>query len=140
MTDAATLLAAYDDQLRTDAETPSALSVTEHGPLRLVTFARGRGFVTYRDLDGADAAGIRDLVAAAVAHFTADPEVTRVEWKTRGHDRAPGLHEALARGRLRAARDGVDHDGRGAASWRSTSTSPRGSPCARSPTRRTCAR
>ena len=95
MTDAATLLNAYDDQLRTDAETPSALSVTEHGPLRLVTFARGRGFVTYRDLDGADEAGIRDLVAAAVAHFTADPDITRVEWKTRGHDHAPGLHEAL---------------------------------------------
>ena len=95
MTDTATLLAAYDEQLRTDAETPSALSVTEHGPLRLVTFARGRGFVTYRDLGGADEAGIRDLVAAAVAHFAADPEVTRVEWKTRGHDHAPGLHEAL---------------------------------------------
>ncbi|HET7822272.1 MAG TPA: GNAT family N-acetyltransferase [Ornithinibacter sp.] len=95
MTDTATLLAAYDEQLRTDAETPSALSVTRYGPLRLVTFARGRGFVTYRDLDGADEAGIRDLVAAALAHFTADPEVTRVEWKTRGHDHAPGLHEAL---------------------------------------------
>jgi hypothetical protein len=95
VTDTATLLAAYDEQLRTDAETPSALSVTQHGPLRLVTFARGRGFVTYRDLDGADEAGIRDLVAAAVAHFTADPEVTRVEWKTRGHDHAPGLHDAL---------------------------------------------
>ena len=40
VTDAATLLAAYDEQLRTDAETPSALSVTVHGPLRLVTFAR----------------------------------------------------------------------------------------------------
>ena len=25
----------------------------------------------------------------------ADPAITRVEWKTRGHDRAPGLHEAL---------------------------------------------
>ncbi|HYN68196.1 MAG TPA: GNAT family N-acetyltransferase [Ornithinibacter sp.] len=95
MTDTSTLLAAYDEQLRTDAETPSALTVTELGPLRLVTFARGRGFVTYRDLGGADADGIRDLVAASVAHFSADPEVTRVEWKTRGHDRAPGLHEAL---------------------------------------------
>ncbi len=95
MTDTATLLAAYDEQLRTDAETPSALAVTEHGPLRLVTFARGRGFVTYRDLGAAGEDGIRELVAAAVAHFTADPGITRVEWKTRGHDHAPGLHEAL---------------------------------------------
>ena len=101
MTDAATLLAAYDDQLRTDAETPSALSVTEHGPLRLVTFARGRGFVTYRDLDGADAAGIRDLVAAAVAHFTADPEVDpgRVE-DPRPRPRA-GAARGAPGGRLR---------------------------------------
>jgi hypothetical protein len=34
-------------------------------------------------------------VAAAVAHFRADREVTRVEWKSRGHDLAPGLHDAL---------------------------------------------
>ena len=95
MTDAATLLAAYDEQLRTDAETPSALSVTVHGPLRLVTFPHGRGFVTYRDLGGADAAGIRELVGAALAHFIAQPDVARVEWKTRGHDHAPGLHDAL---------------------------------------------
>ncbi len=95
MTDTATLLAAYDDQLRTDAETPSALSVTVRGPLRLVTFPHGRGFVTYRDLGGADAAGIRELVGAAREHFTAQPDVTKVEWKTRGHDFAPGLHDAL---------------------------------------------
>jgi hypothetical protein len=31
------------------------------GPLRLVTFAGGRGFVTYQDLDGADAGTIRNL-------------------------------------------------------------------------------
>ncbi len=95
VTDPQSLLAAYDDQLRTDAETPSALSVTRLGPLRLVTFARGRGFVTYRDLGGAGADAVRGLVAAALDHFRADPGTTRVEWKTRGHDRAPGLHEAL---------------------------------------------
>jgi len=89
------LLLAYDEQLRTDAETPSAIAVARLGPLRLVTFAGGRGFVTYRDLGGADAAGIRSLVDGAVAHFRALPEVDRVEWKTRGHDVAPGLHEAL---------------------------------------------
>lgn len=95
MTDPAELLAAYDDQLRTDAETPSALTVTRMGPLRLVTFAGGRGFVTYRDLGGADADEISELVAGALEHYRADPAIQRVEWKTRGHDRAPGLHEAL---------------------------------------------
>ena len=91
----ADLLTAYDEQLRTDAETPSALTVAHLGPLRLVTFAGGRGFVTYRDLGGADAEKIRGLVAGAVAHYLRDPGINRVEWKTRGHDHAPGLHDAL---------------------------------------------
>lgn len=95
MTDPAGLLAAYDEQLRADAETLGALSVTRHGPLHLVTFAGGRGFVTYRDLGGADEAAIHQLVAAALAHYGTDPEINRVEWKTRGHDHAPGLHDAL---------------------------------------------
>jgi hypothetical protein len=95
MSDTDRLRAAYDEQLRTDAETPSAISVALHGPLRLVTFAGGRGFITYRDLGGADAAAVRRLVVHALDHFRADPGITRVEWKTRGHDQAPGLHDAL---------------------------------------------
>ncbi len=95
MTQRQSLLAAYDEQLRTDAETPSARSVVQHGPLRLVVFAGGRGFVTYRDLGGADAAVIAQLVLDALAYYRAQPDVSRVEWKTRGHDHAPGLHEAL---------------------------------------------
>jgi hypothetical protein len=91
----ARLLAAYDAQLRTDAETVTALSVTALGPLRLATQLNGHGFITYRDLDGADEPGIRQLVADALAHFAGDAAIRRVEWKTRGHDRAPGLHEAL---------------------------------------------
>lgn len=91
----ADLLAAYDDQLRTDAETPGAASVTRHGPLRLVTFGGGRGFITYQDLGGADADAIARLVPEALAHYEADPAINRVEWKTRGHDHAPGLHDAL---------------------------------------------
>jgi hypothetical protein len=90
-------LDAYDEQLRTDAETPSAVAVTLLGPLRLVTFPGGRGFVTYRDLGGADSAAIAGLVEGALAHYHGDPEITRVEWKARAHDRAPGLHEALVR-------------------------------------------
>jgi predicted GNAT family acetyltransferase len=35
------------------------------------------------------------MVGQALAHFQADPEITKVEWKTRGHDHAPGLHQAL---------------------------------------------
>lgn len=88
-------LAAYDEHLRTDAETPSAVSVTHLGPLRLVTFVHGRGFVTYRDLEGADTDAVRGLVAEAMAYYRSDPDITRVEWKTRGHDHTPGLHEAL---------------------------------------------
>jgi len=95
MDDRGRFLASYDEQLRTDAETPSAVAVTLLGPLRLVTFAGGRGFVTYQDLDGADADAIVRLVGAALAHYLADPEITRVEWKTRGHDYAPGLHQCL---------------------------------------------
>ena len=56
------LLVAYDEQLRTDAETPSAIKVTQQGPLRLVTFMNGRGFVTYQDLGAADKDTIRRLV------------------------------------------------------------------------------
>jgi N-acetylglutamate synthase-like GNAT family acetyltransferase len=72
------LLAAYDGQLRTDAETAGADRVEHLGPLLLATFPGGSGFVTYRDLGGAGSTEIRE-----------------VEWKTRGHDEAPGLHDAL---------------------------------------------
>ena len=95
MNSASHLLSAYDNELRTDAETPSAVSVRLLGPLRLVTFARGRGFITYRDLDHADANTIRLLVAEALDHYRSEPSIHKVEWKTRGHDHAPGLHEAL---------------------------------------------
>jgi ribosomal protein S18 acetylase RimI-like enzyme len=91
----ARLLEAYDEQLRTDAETPSAIAVTRHGPLRLVTFPGGRGFVTYQNLGDSDADTIQRLVSEALAHYQENPEINRVEWKTRGHDHAPGLHEAL---------------------------------------------
>lgn len=96
------LLAAYDQQLRTDAETPSAVAVERLGPLRLVTFSGGRGFVTYRDLDGADAPTIAGWVAETVEYYRAQPGIDRFEWKTRGHDHAPGLHDALVENGLEA--------------------------------------
>lgn len=89
------LLRAYDRQLRTDAETRGAIGVERLGPLRLVTFAGGSGFVTYQDLDGASARTIARWVAEALAFYREDPAIARVEWKTRGHDHAPGLHGAL---------------------------------------------
>ncbi|AKU15065.1 GNAT family N-acetyltransferase [Luteipulveratus mongoliensis] len=89
------LLKAYDEQLRTDAETPSAIDTTRLGPLRLVTFAGGRGFVTYENLDGADAPTIETWIDGALEHYKQDAEIERVEWKTRAHDHAPGLYEAL---------------------------------------------
>ena len=89
------LLLAYDTQLRNDSETPSAVSVTLLGPLRLVTFAGGRGFITYRNLGDLDEPALRQIVPTALEHFQRDPTIRRVEWKTRAHDPAPGLHGAL---------------------------------------------
>lgn len=87
------LLTAYDDQLRTNVV--GAIAVDRLGPLLLVTFPGGHGFVTYRDLSDADAATIRDWVGAVVDHYRTDSAISLVEWKTRGHDHAPGLHQAL---------------------------------------------
>ncbi len=95
MTNPAGLLAAYDAQLRTDAETLGAVALARRGPLFLVTLAGGRGFITYRDLAGADTDTIRRLVPEVLAHYRADPGIVRGEWKNRGHDHAPGLHETL---------------------------------------------
>ena len=92
---AADYLKAYDAQLRCDAETRGAVAVARLGPLYLASFAGHRGFITYQDLAGADVDTTRQLVADALAHFAADPEITTVEWKTRAHDQVEGLHEAL---------------------------------------------
>ena len=95
MTDVDAYLRAYDEQLRTDAETPSAVAVTRMGPLRLVTFRGGRGFVTYPRPMGDDVPRVASLVGAALEHYRGDPEITRVEWKTRSHDALPRLHDEL---------------------------------------------
>jgi hypothetical protein len=60
-----------------------------------VTFAGGRGFVTYKNLRGEDIQTIQSLVTEALAHYREDPAINQIEWKTRGHDHAPGLHGAL---------------------------------------------
>lgn len=105
MPDAARMLQAYDDHLRIEA--PSAIASTRHGPLLLATFPGGRGWVTYRELGGADAPAIRALVADALDHYLADPAIERVDWKTRGHDHAPGLHDALVEQGFEEGRRGL---------------------------------
>ncbi|WP_159612808.1 GNAT family N-acetyltransferase [Glutamicibacter sp. JC586] len=89
------LLALYDAQLRTDAETPSALHVQRLGPLRLVTFAEGRGFITYPHFSTTAPQSLAELAAPALEYFLAQPEISTVEFKTRVHDHAPGLAQRL---------------------------------------------
>lgn len=92
---AASFLQAYDEQLRTDAETPSAVAITVLDGVRLVTFAGGRGFITYGPPDSDFSRRIAQLVEPALNHFRSMPDIKQVEWKSRGHDDTPGLHEAL---------------------------------------------
>ncbi|GAB3491630.1 GNAT family N-acetyltransferase [Flexivirga sp.] len=93
--DDAGLLAAYDDQLRTEAEMRSMAEVARHGPLLWGKFHSGRGFVSYRTLGTPTDAELERLIADTVAHYAADPEVTEFEWKSRGHDRVPALPALL---------------------------------------------
>ena len=92
-TDPASLLAAYDAHLRIEGS--GALSVTRLGPLRLFTYVGGQSCVTYPRLEGVDVETLRRWVSAVVEHCTADEQIAQVEWKTRQHDDAPGLHDAL---------------------------------------------
>lgn len=85
----------YDQQLRTEAETPGAQSITRLGPLRLATYANGRGFTTYPHFSGKEPQTLAQLAGAALEHFAAQPRITEVEFKTRGHDHAPGLAQRL---------------------------------------------
>ena len=90
----ADLLAAYDAQLRLDAEMTGARSWHRHGPLVRGVFGRG-GFVSYRDLGDLDGARLDALVAETVAWFRDETDVTSFEWKTRGHDRPADLPARL---------------------------------------------
>ncbi|AKT51867.1 GNAT family N-acetyltransferase [Arsenicicoccus sp. oral taxon 190] len=102
------LLQTYDAQLRAEHEFVAEDDVERHGPLWWGVFRGTKGFVTYRDLDGLDARGIDRLVADTLAHYRADPRITRLEWKTRGHDDMPGLHTALvSRGFVRQPDESV---------------------------------
>lgn len=85
------LLAQYDAQLRTDAEMHGAVQVRRSGPLWIASFGSDDLFVTYRELDHPRAriSDITDLL-------TEQRSIRHAEWKTRTHDDAPGLEEALS--------------------------------------------
>jgi hypothetical protein len=90
-----TLLAAYDAQLRDEAEVDDGSPWDRDGPLVRAVFDGRYGFVTYRALDGydgpADGARLDGLIARTVAHFRDQTNVVEFEWKTRGHDRPADL-------------------------------------------------
>lgn len=94
MTSRRQLLAAYDAQLRGEAEVLGARDWDRAGPLWRARFPAS-GFVTYEGLDGLGADDLERLVGESRDHFAADPAVTSVEWKTRGHDDVPELHSQL---------------------------------------------
>jgi GNAT superfamily N-acetyltransferase len=91
----ATLLAAYDAQLRGVAEVQGAVSWDRSGPLWRALFHRG-GFVSYESLESlGDVDAVDALIAETVAFFASRPEVEEFEWKTRGHDWPPDLDQRL---------------------------------------------
>ncbi|WP_446666109.1 GNAT family N-acetyltransferase [Flexivirga sp. B27] len=98
--DDSTLLAMYDEQLRTDAEMRSMADVERHGPLRWGTFHSGRGFVSYRSLGAPTDDELEQLIIETVEHYSADPRTHEFEWKTRGHDGVPALDGLLRKHRF----------------------------------------
>lgn len=93
--DDASLLAAYDEQLRTTAEMRSTLEFEQHGPLFWGKYPGGRGFVSYRSLGSPRDDELEQLVVDTVQHYAADPQISQFEWKTRGHDAVPQLDGLL---------------------------------------------
>jgi N-acetylglutamate synthase-like GNAT family acetyltransferase len=88
------MLAAYDAQLREDGEVAGMGGIHRRGPLLMALLGDRSGFITYGSLVGAG--DLLTVVADALAWFAVThPAVGEIEWKTRGHDAAPGLHEAL---------------------------------------------
>jgi GNAT superfamily N-acetyltransferase len=95
MPDTATLLAAYDDQLRT-AETrnlPPGAHSEHDGPIVRVVGQHRRGFVTGPPDLGLDGTALDALIIRQRDFFGARGE--GVEWKTRGHDLPPSLPQRL---------------------------------------------
>jgi GNAT superfamily N-acetyltransferase len=96
--DVAALRAAYDRQLRTQVPTrpPEGVEMSWDGPLLRTIGFGGRGWVEYRNLDGAEGARLDALIHRQIEHFRGLG--LRFEWKHHGHDEPADLTE-----RLRAA-------------------------------------
>ncbi|MDL2345281.1 GNAT family N-acetyltransferase [Deinococcus sp. MIMF12] len=88
------LLAAYDAQLREQAEMSGATGQDRAGPLWRGKFG-SRGLVSYRSLEGLSGQALDSLIAQTVEHYAADPAITSAEWKTRGHDAPADLPDRL---------------------------------------------
>lgn len=84
-------LAQYDFQLRTEAEMHGAAQVRRSGPLWIASFGGDDLFITNRELDNPSA-----RVDEVVGLLADDPSIRHAEWKTRTHDDAPGLEDALS--------------------------------------------
>lgn len=88
------LRAAYDAQLRLEAEMSGARTWHRHGPLVRGLFGRG-GFVSYRNLGDLAVDAVDRLISETVAWFRDHTEVASFEWKTRGHDQPADLPDRL---------------------------------------------
>ena len=88
------LLAAYDEQLRTDAEMARAHEVVREGPLLLGRLRPRRVRVLPRPRRPRGEA-LDALIERTVAHYRDDTDVAAFEWKSRGHDRPADLGERL---------------------------------------------
>jgi N-acetylglutamate synthase-like GNAT family acetyltransferase len=89
------LLAAYDAQLRGEAEVQGAVGWDRSGPLWRALFRR-EGFVSYESLEGVGGLdAVDELIAETVAFYAGNPEIERFEWKTRGHDWPADLDQRL---------------------------------------------
>ena len=89
----ASLLAAYDRQLRGSNELLGAEQVSQDGPLFRGIYDECRGFVSYVSLEDAD--DLDALIARTVQHFATVPAVDSFEWKTSGHDAPADLGDRL---------------------------------------------
>ena len=86
------LLAAYDEQLRGQAESDSAVETDYDGPLVRVHYHH-RGFIGYRSLEGLSDRQLDVLIDRQITHFAERGQA--FEWKTRGHDWPSDLPERL---------------------------------------------
>lgn len=96
MTDAASLLRLYDEQLRAhvhDRE-PEGVTIDRDGPvLRITGFGPG-GWLLYRDLGGLDGDALDAFIRRQVAYFA--DRAMAFEWKLHGHDLPADLPDRLA--------------------------------------------